>query len=280
MRRHPKGSRRGGQFAADWNGKTPPTPQFSSPTTPPAAEQTNPAYTMGTFHFATDLAAAQRVEAIACGIMSSPAIAQLPHGTTTIGNISIISHPLTLGHLYGFVPAGNETTRMNDWLIQIRQNTTNPTQLKETFKTILSSPTPCHLAPTGLIDPADVAKHTSQKGGSDIIDVTRFPVCQNMGLAGDCEVKSDMAAQRYGNLYFENQQNARNLGIWRPSGLSTTEATVWFHAAGTPSRTLLIYVLRTNDLRRHINEAKPSTGYTAGDNPTKGWLLPAHTITH
>jgi hypothetical protein len=70
-------------------------------------------------------------------------------------------------------------------------------------------------------------------------------------------------------FYVELEQNARNCGVWRPSGLATTDADMWAIVFGDTGMAVLI---PTRLLREAAPRGRP-TECAAGDNPTRGVLL-------
>jgi len=86
-----------------------------------------------------------------------------------------------------------------------------------------------------------------------------------------CEVKRDRQFQKTGRLYVEQEQNARNRGVWKPSGLSTSTATVWAFLVNDGQG---LIVVDTPWLKRAVMEAaKHKSNHCEerdGDNPTRG----------
>lgn len=85
------------------------------------------------------------------------------------------------------------------------------------------------------------------------------------------EVKRDSRFNKTGRLYVECQQNARNRGVWKPSGLRTTTAQAWAFLCNDNQG---LFIVDTPWLERAVESAAkhPSNhGYEKdGDNPTKG----------
>ncbi len=85
------------------------------------------------------------------------------------------------------------------------------------------------------------------------------------------EVKRDSKFANTGRLYVEHEQNARNRGIWKPSGLLTSTAQAWAFLCNNDQG---LFVVDTPWLKRAVEKANQHpTNRVAerdGDNPTRG----------
>lgn len=85
------------------------------------------------------------------------------------------------------------------------------------------------------------------------------------------EVKRDSKFTKTGRLYVEREQNARNRGVWKPSGLMTTTAQAWAFLCNNDQG---LFIVDTPWLQRAVDSAAkhPSNHGQEkdGDNPTKG----------
>lgn len=85
------------------------------------------------------------------------------------------------------------------------------------------------------------------------------------------EVKTDEAAQKWGNAYIEYQ--CRYRGEWRPSGISVTTADVWCVVIG--ELVLAAPTERVREVARHLWRF-PSyrRELKRGSHPTRGVVIP------
>jgi len=95
---------------------------------------------------------------------------------------------------------------------------------------------------------------------------------------GSVEVKTDYGVNKTGNVYVEYEQEGRD-GVWRPSGLATTEAEVWAFAFSNGA----VFV-RTDELKRICRtlHKQGAIGFRPGNddsNATRGIKLPVKVLT-
>lgn len=95
---------------------------------------------------------------------------------------------------------------------------------------------------------------------------------------GSVEVKTDYGTNKTGNVYVEYEQQGRD-GIWRGSGLATTQAEFWAFAFKNGA----IFV-RTEELKRICRtlHAQGAIGFRPGNdnsNATRGIKLPVRMLT-
>lgn len=86
------------------------------------------------------------------------------------------------------------------------------------------------------------------------------------------EVKTDDAAQKYGNVYLEYA--CRYRGEWKPTGIAATEAEIWVQVVGELA--LAAPAERWRDVARHYYLNVPSSRreLVRGSHPTKGVVIP------
>jgi hypothetical protein len=86
-----------------------------------------------------------------------------------------------------------------------------------------------------------------------------------------CEIKRDRGFLKSGRLYIEHEQNARNRGIWKPSGILTSTAQAWAFLVNNGQG---LIVVDTPWLKRAVARAAEHPSNHAserdGDNPTRG----------
>lgn len=94
------------------------------------------------------------------------------------------------------------------------------------------------------------------------------------------EVKRDSKFANTGRLYIEHEQNARNRGVWSPSGLMTSTAQAWAFLCNNDQG---LFVVGTPWLKRAVERARqhPSNhgAERDGDNPTRGICVQLNHLT-
>jgi hypothetical protein len=88
---------------------------------------------------------------------------------------------------------------------------------------------------------------------------------------GEIEVKTDRKARSTGNLYIET--HCRRRDGWHPSGISTSEASVWFFIIG-PEDKLMVGISAAALRREAVRFAARVAEETDGSHPTRGVLVP------
>lgn len=93
-------------------------------------------------------------------------------------------------------------------------------------------------------------------------------------FTGKCEVKRDAVSVETGNLFVEYECRHAD-GVWRKSGLATTEATLWAHVLGDTGVVLLFPVAGLKYACRKVwkDEDRRKT-MMRGSHPTRGVLIP------
>lgn len=89
---------------------------------------------------------------------------------------------------------------------------------------------------------------------------------------GSVEVKSDEVAARTGNFYVEFQCLIR--GVWRPSGIATTEADMWAFALGSARFAVIVPTSLLKTVARDRYHAGHVRECMRGSHPTKGVTVP------
>ncbi len=92
---------------------------------------------------------------------------------------------------------------------------------------------------------------------------------------GSVEVKTDYGSTKTGNLYIEYEQENRD-GVWRPSGIATSEAEFWAFAFGGGAIFVRSETLR-QVCREVYQEGPENIGFRQGNadsNSTRGVKLP------
>ena len=98
--------------------------------------------------------------------------------------------------------------------------------------------------------------------------------------SGSIEVKTDYGANRTGNLYVEFEQEGRD-GVWRPSGIATSEAEYW--AFAFKDGVIFIKLERLKEICRdvYLQEPQRNVGFRQGNehsNSTRGIKLPVNQL--
>lgn len=108
----------------------------------------------------------------------------------------------------------------------------------------------------------DICAAIGREAEENVIDIAE-------GLRdGSVEVKCDLRARRTGRIYIEME--CLRMGIWRPSGLQTTQAEVWAHMVGG---THVMVVLPVLVLRSLVDVHGKAAKEEDGSHPTKGFTL-------
>jgi hypothetical protein len=103
--------------------------------------------------------------------------------------------------------------------------------------------------------------------------VEREAAFGNVARLGLVEHKRDFGYQRTGNLYVEFSQRCSD-GVWRRSGIATTEAEHWAFEF-LPNHWLLVPTGRLLQIARRVYLEQPQRVVFGGDNNgTKGVLIP------
>lgn len=94
---------------------------------------------------------------------------------------------------------------------------------------------------------------------------------------GSVEVKRDSRFSKTGNVYVEYE--CRKRGVWKKSGIATTEAELWAFVLGDSN---VVFVVPTSSLKELVLELwqnpKNRREETDGDCPSKGVIVPVHTL--
>lgn len=91
--------------------------------------------------------------------------------------------------------------------------------------------------------------------------------------SGTVECKTDARYVQTRRFYIEHEQRHRD-GVWRPSGIAVTKATLWVLKAGEHALALIIetaWLKRARDLAAKHPSNHKSCDY--GDNPTRGIVV-------
>lgn len=92
------------------------------------------------------------------------------------------------------------------------------------------------------------------------------------------EVKTDEQAARTGNVFIEYECLRR--GKYRPSGISVTEAAIWYHVLTGPTL-IAAPTERVKAVARAFYErGKTADGGLSGSHPTRGVLIPVTAFVH
>lgn len=90
-------------------------------------------------------------------------------------------------------------------------------------------------------------------------------------LGASIEVKTDEAAAKYGNFYFETY-SMTSKGAWKKSGIYGTEADVWVHLVKPGAAALFVPVKMVRELAEKYGKVRETKGVKF---PTMGLVVNA-----